>query len=75
MQDYYKDEKNCYQDIFQARKAFGGNITKDAWDNMVKGLCLMFLYCPEGIQDLVQATIDEACQREPYLFFKSSDRS
>lgn len=68
IQEYFQDEKNCYRDIGAARKAFGSTTTTEAqYDQMEKTLSLMFLYCPEDIQDIVLATLEEAELRRQYF--------
>jgi len=67
LHEYFQDEKNCYRDLGAARKAFGNTTTTEAeYDQMEKTLALMFLHCPEDIQNVVLATINEAGLRRAY---------
>ena len=68
--EYYSDKENCFSDIRDARKAFGNTeTTEDAYDQMEKALGIMYLHCPEDIQHIVLATMDEATWRRPYFNF------
>lgn len=61
---YFSDIENCKHDLITARKAFGNrNTTQEQYDQMEKSLGLMYLYCPESIQPMVQATLHEATIR------------
>jgi len=74
IQEYFKDEKNCYRDLGAARKAFGSTATTEAqYDQMEKTLGLMFLYCPEDIQDIVYSTMTEATTRRFYFELRWSN--
>ena len=68
LHEYFQDEKNCYRDLGAARKAFGSTVTTEAqYDQMEKTLGLMFLHCPEDLQDIVHATMIESTQRRFYF--------
>lgn len=68
--EYYQDKENCFADIRAARQAFGNTTTtEEAYDQMEKALGIMYLRCPEEIQHIVLATIDEATWRRPYFNF------
>lgn len=68
--EYYSDKENCFADIREARKAFGSTTTtEDQYDQMEKALGIMYLRCPEEIQHIVLATIQEAEFRRPYFNF------
>ena len=68
LHEYFQDEKNCYRDLGAARKAFGNTATTEAqYDQMEKTLGLMFLHCPEDLQDIVHATMTESTQRRFYF--------
>ena len=65
--EYYKVRENCFADICTARQAFGNtNTTEAQYNQMEKGLGLMYLHCPEDIQGAVLATIEEAERRRGY---------
>ncbi len=66
--DYYQSKKNCLSSIHTARKAFGSTTTtEEQYDQMEKTLGLMYFHCPENLQVIVQATIEEAGQRRVYF--------
>jgi len=68
LHEYFQDEKNCYRDLGAARKAFGSTTTTEAeYDQMEKTLGLMFLHCPENLQDVVLATLEESTVRRFYF--------
>jgi hypothetical protein len=72
--EYFQDVQQCYADIRLARKAFGNtSTTVDEYDQMEKSLGLMYLHCPEDIQGVVLATIEEANWRRPYFNFPLDD--
>lgn len=69
--EYYSDKENCFSDIRDARKAFGSTATtEEAYDQMEKALGIMYLHCPEEIQGIVEATMQEATWRRPYFNFQ-----
>ena len=64
LRDYFQNIDNCYNDLREARKGFGSSVTTEAeYDQMEKTLALMYVHCPEEIQDIVLATIEEAEMR------------
>ena len=68
--EYYQVKENCYTDLKLARDAFGSTLTtEDQYDAMEKGLGIMYLHCPEGVMDIVEATMWEASWRRPYFKF------
>jgi hypothetical protein len=68
--EYYSNKENCFVDIRAARKAFGSTkTTEEEYDAMEKGLGIMYLYCPEDTQNIVEATISEATWRRLYFNF------
>jgi hypothetical protein len=71
LHEYFQDEKNCYRDLGAARKAFGSTATtEEQYDQMEKTLGLMFLHCPEDMQDIVYATMNEATTRRIYFMMR-----
>lgn len=67
IQDYFANKDNCFQDLNKARKTFGSTLTtEEEYDQLEKCLGLMFLYCPEDIQGIVEATLSEASWRRTY---------
>jgi len=68
IQEYFQDPKNCYTDLGMARKCFTNSATtQDEYEAMEKALGLMFLYCPEDLSSIVEATMHEATQRAMYF--------
>jgi hypothetical protein len=68
--EYYSDKENCFADIREARKAFGSTTTtEEQYDQMEKALGIMYLHCPEDIQDIVLSTIQEAEIRRLWFEF------
>ena len=65
--EYFAIEKNVFFELGQARGAFNNKTTEEQFDNLIKGLGLMYLYCPEDIQYCVKATLDEAIARQNHL--------
>jgi len=66
--DYFQDAKNCYSDLGLARKTFGNTATTEAeYDQMEKTLGIMYFHCPEDLQDIVLATMEEATWRRSYF--------
>jgi hypothetical protein len=67
LHDHFQNKDNCYKTIQTARKAFGSTLTtEEEYDMMEKGLGLMFLHCPEDLQDIVHATLSESTARRFY---------
>jgi hypothetical protein len=68
IQEYYSDRDTCFKEIAQARKLFGNpKATLEQYAALDKGLGLMFLYCPEDIQPIVEATMEESDRRRLYI--------
>lgn len=66
--DLYSDRDRCLKEIGEARKVFGSrSTTRQEYDGMQDALGFMLLHCPEDIEYLVRATIDEATWRKPYF--------
>lgn len=58
---HYTDPDNVYEDLAVARRAMTDPSTSSAqWDQLQKTLGLMFLYCPEDLQPLVESQLREA---------------
>jgi hypothetical protein len=63
----FKDEDFCKGEILEARKLFGNiNATFDQYQNLIKGLMIMLVHCPDKLVTIVQATIKEAEKRQFY---------
>jgi len=63
--DYYADKENCFRDIKIAREAMGSkSTTEEQWEQLDKGLGLMYIYCPEDIQYIVEAQMNESARRK-----------
>lgn len=61
----FKDKEFCRNEILEARKLFGNiNATFEQYDNLIKGLMIMFIHCPEELVVTVRATIQEAEKRQ-----------
>jgi len=67
--EYFADKENVYHELREARKAFAKGTTFEQYENLIKGLQIMWMYCPEDMQDFVQATINEATDRQSYAIF------
>lgn len=64
----YEDREYCFSEIRNARKIMCSNtFTIEQYEGMNKGLALMYLYCPEDIQSLIEATMKEAFLRMTYI--------
>jgi len=71
---YFQSAENCYRDLGYARKLFGSTrTTEPEYDAMEKALGIMFLHCPEDLQDIVHATMFEATQRRFYFEIRWSN--
>jgi hypothetical protein len=67
LHDYFKVKENCFNDLNEARQKFGSTHTTEAeYDALEKGLGIMYLHCPEDLQDMVLATMHEATARRVY---------
>lgn len=61
LREYFQNTDNCKRDICKARQIFGNITTTEAeYDAMEKTLGLMYLHCPEDLQMIVFATLEEA---------------
>ena len=66
--EHFADKDNCYYGLGQARKCFtNSNTTQAEYEAMEKGLGLMYLYCPDELTSIVEATRQEATQRAMYF--------
>jgi len=62
--DYFQVRENCFSDLGEARRKFCSTRTTEAeYDALEKGLGIMYLHCPEELQIIVLATMDEAAFR------------
>ena len=70
----FEDENFCNTEILEARKLFSNkNATFDQYQNLIKGLMIMLIYCPEKLTSMVEATIREAERRQLYQVNKMLD--
>ena len=68
IEEHYSSEEQCKQEIVEARKIFGNKTTtREQFDAMQKALGLMYLYCPENMQGIVKATLNESVIRETHF--------
>lgn len=64
----YDDIEYCRKEILLARVIFGNkNTTREQYEAMEKGLALIFLYCPEELTIIAQATLNEATYRQSFF--------
>lgn len=58
---YYKDKEKCYNEIRYVRAVMGDKSKFNAktYEGMMKGLSLMYLYCPTDISGMVLYTMKE----------------
>jgi hypothetical protein len=69
LETIFSDKKYCFSEIGKARQLFSdrANMTVQKVEAMGKALGLMYLYCPEDIEDLVVATMTELAMRSSHL--------
>ena len=61
----------CMDELRRIRQAWGtkSTFTKKVINASRQTLCMMLLYCPKKLTDLVYATLDELTKREVFLLF------
>ncbi|MGD9157033.1 MAG: hypothetical protein PVG39_01380 [Desulfobacteraceae bacterium] len=65
--DQLSDREYCYSELRNVRSVFSTKpYTEDQFDGIQKTLGLMYLYCPEDLQDLVLSHMQEAETRFLY---------
>jgi len=58
LQDLYKDKNYCFKEIGNIRAMIGRkDATQNTFDNAIKSLGFMSLYCPQDILSLVHSQI------------------
>ena len=64
----FSDRQYCIDEMLRIRDTWGfrPTFTREAIDAARISLGFMALYCPEGLRDMVMATIDELGRRELY---------
>ncbi len=63
----YDSIEYCQKEIKLARELFGKrNTTEDQYNQMLKGLAILNLYCPEEFKITAESTITEAIRRKIY---------
>jgi len=71
MKELFEDRENCFQCIRDARKLFGDmDTTESQYQKMEDTLAFGFLYCPEDLQHLFEATLRESEIRKFYFMTK-----
>lgn len=60
-EEKYTDRQACFDDLRIARKGWGHSRESDA--AIHKTLGLMYIYCPNDIQDMVLANLEELDRR------------
>ena len=77
MEELFKEKDYCYAELGKARRAFGDTSTSRAcFEQMEKALALVYLYCPEEIQGVVLAVLEEAEGRKLWFekFWQEQER-
>jgi hypothetical protein len=68
LKENFSDKEFCMSQLREAREIFGNrNTTKEQYEAMERVLSFAFLYCPEEIQFMVEATLNEAELRKIYF--------
>jgi hypothetical protein len=62
-------DKLTKKELLNELEATKKGITRESWDAVQKFLGLMYIYCPDEIQEQVLSTIDEMTRRELYMGF------
>jgi hypothetical protein len=67
MEELFKDKAYCNTQIVEARKQFGNvNTTDEQLDKINDTLAFMYIYCPDELQSIVLATMNELEKRRLY---------
>ena len=68
LREFFSDEERCRETIREARQVFTNPATtEEQYDMMEKTLGLMYLNCPESIENIARATVSEASRRRVYF--------
>ena len=63
----YDDIEYCREEIRSAWTLFcNRNTTEEQFRGMFKGIGLVYLYCPNKLKSIAQATVQEALARKEY---------
>ncbi len=69
--NYYQNITNCNNDLTLARKTFSNrHTTRVQYDHMIKALNLMYSHCPNSLENVVMAILDESHVRRTYFVIK-----
>lgn len=65
----YSDKNYCIEELQEARKIFTNKnlFTIEVSEQLQKAIGLMYLYCPENMQDLVLTHLEEVQMRSTYV--------
>ena len=69
MQELFSSEQYCKDEILRIRESFSNKNTFNSKtiEASKYSLAFMYLYCPEKLQSLVEATLNEIDRREQFL--------
>ena len=76
IQDLYRDKDYCFKEIGNIRAAIGSKeATQKIFDNAIKSLGFMALYCPAEIIPIVHSQLSETEMRLTYFMTKDLRKS
>jgi len=76
IRDLYRDKNYCFKEIGNIRASIGGkDATQKTFDNAIKSLAFMILYCGEDILPIVQGQLAETEMRLTYFITKDLRKS
>ena len=71
----FNTKEKCFKVIGDARSLWGStSTTHEQFDAIIRTLSFCYLYCPEDLQHMVLATIDEAEIRKSSTLFRNRTR-
>lgn len=67
--EVFSDRQYCIDEMLRIRDTWGSRstFTREAIEAARISLGFMALYCPDGLRDVVMATLDELGRRELYV--------
>ena len=68
---YFSDPENVLKEIRAARAGFTKDRTFEEFDSLIHGLGVMYMNCPDNMEHLVLATLQEAQKRQLYSIMGS----